>query len=68
MLMSGTEKYNHCTGSVLGAAKQGEKMKEDTDDKNESTYNKCDHPWLEMPFDESLPEEIRCSLDEIRVG
>ena len=31
-------------------------------------YHPEDHPWLEMPADDSVEEEIRYSLDEIRVG
>lgn len=31
-------------------------------------YDPQDHPWLEMPDDDSVGEEIRFSLDEIRVG
>ncbi len=27
---------------------------------------KEDHPWLEMPLDDSLDETVRFSLDEIR--
>ena len=30
-------------------------------------YNREDHPWIEMS-ESSLDEEIRFSLDEIRVG
>ena len=48
---------------------EGERtMPEDAGEKKETIYNAQDHPWLEMPFDDSLPEEIRCSLDEIRVS
>ena len=43
-------------------------MPEDTGEKKETIYNVEDHPWLEMPVDDSLPEEIRCSLDENRVS
>ena len=30
-------------------------------------YNPQDHPWLEMPVEDSVDEEILYSLDEIRV-
>ncbi len=33
----------------------------------ETIYKPQDHPWLEMPADDSVTEEIRCSLDEIRI-
>ena len=33
----------------------------------EFEYNREDHPWIEMQ-DSSLDEEIRFSLDEIRIG
>ena len=29
-------------------------------------YDPQDHPWLEMPVEDSVDEEIRYSLDEIR--
>ena len=32
------------------------------------TYNPQDHPWVEMPADDTMDEEIRYSLDEIRVN
>ena len=38
-----------------------------TDD-TQFEYNQADHPWLEMPDDDSLDEAVRYSLDEIRVG
>ena len=31
-------------------------------------YDPQDHPWLEMPMEDSVDEEIRYSLDELRVG
>ena len=31
-------------------------------------YDPQDHPWLEMPVEDSVDEEIRYSLDEIRMG
>ena len=34
----------------------------------ETVYDPQDHPWLEMPLDDSVAEEIRYSLDEIRVN
>ena len=30
-------------------------------------YDTQDHPWLEMPVEDSVDEEILYSLDEIRV-
>ena len=30
-------------------------------------YDPQDHPWLEMPVEDSVDEEILYSLDEIRV-
>ena len=32
------------------------------------TYKSQDHPWVEMPTDDTVDEEIRYSLDEIRVN
>ena len=47
---------------------EGERtMPEDAGEKKETIYNAQDHPWLEMHLDASMPEEIRCSLDDIRV-
>ncbi len=34
---------------------------------NQTGYEPKDHPWIEMT-DSSIDEEIRFSLDEIRVG
>ena len=34
----------------------------------EAPYDPKDHPWIEMPSDDSVDEEIRYSLDEIRIG
>lgn len=36
--------------------------------KSEVSYSPQDHPWVEMPIDDSVDEEIRYSLDEIRIG
>ena len=38
------------------------------DNDKEVGYRPQDHPWIEMPADDSVDEEIRYSLDEIRVG
>lgn len=34
----------------------------------EVRYDPLDHPWVEMPGIDSVDEEIRYSLDEIRIG
>lgn len=34
----------------------------------EASYDPKDHPWIEMPADDSMSEEIRYSLDEIRIS
>lgn len=31
-------------------------------------YVPQDHPWIEMPTDDTLDDTIKYSLDEIRVG
>ena len=41
--------------------------KPDMNENTEPVYNPQDHPWLEMPANDSVPEEIRYSLDEIRI-
>ena len=30
-------------------------------------YRPLDHPWVEMPTDDSVDKEIRYSLDELRI-
>ncbi len=35
---------------------------------SETIYYPQDHPWLQMPEEIGLSEEILYSLDEIRVG
>ena len=34
---------------------------------SEVIYEPQDHPWLEMPASENMAEEIRYSLDELRL-
>ena len=41
-------------------------MSEKREETIEVSYQPQDHPWVEMPFDASVDEEIRYSLDEIR--
>ncbi len=43
-------------------------MPEKREERMEPVYIARDHPWVEMPFDDSVDEEIRYSLDEIRLG
>ena len=43
-------------------------MPEKSEERTEPVYIAQDHPWVEMPSDDSVDEEIRYSLDEIRVG
>lgn len=43
-------------------------MPEKSGDITENVYRTQDHPWVEMPADDSVDEEIRYSLDEIRMG
>ena len=38
------------------------------EERTEVVYNPQDHPWLEMPMEDPVDEEIRYSLDELRVG
>ena len=42
-------------------------MFEKSEEQIEVIYRPQDHPWVEMPFDASVDEEIRYSLDEIRI-
>ena len=42
-------------------------MSEKREETIEVSYQPQDHPWVEMPFDASVDEEIRYSLDEIRL-
>lgn len=37
-------------------------------DQNQAGYEPKEHPWIEMPTDDTLDDAIRFSLDEIRVG
>ena len=34
----------------------------------EVVYDPQNHPWLEMPMEDTVDEEIPYSLDELRVG
>lgn len=43
-------------------------MPENTQEQTTTVYVAQDHPWVEMPSDDSVDEEIRYSLDEIRIG
>ena len=43
-------------------------MTENTEEQIKIEYVAQDHPWVEMPSDDSVDEEIRYSLDEIRIG
>ena len=43
-------------------------MTENTEEQITTEYVVQDHPWVEMPADDSVDEEIRYSLDEIRIG
>ena len=42
-------------------------MLEKNEEKTEPVYQAQDHPWLEMPVEDSVAEEIRYSLDELRI-
>ena len=53
--------------SVDGGFTEKEIAMEDNNS-TEVSYQPQDHPWVEMPADDSVDEEIRYSLDEIRVG
>ena len=46
----------------------GEKDMEIEIDQNQAGYEPKEHPWIEMPIDDTLDDTIRYSLDEIRVG
>jgi len=37
-------------------------------DSADGSYDPKEHPWIELQDELSVPEEIRYSLDEIRVG
>ena len=43
-------------------------MPENKEEQTTPVYIAQDHPWVEMPFDGSVDEEIRYSLDEIRIS
>ena len=43
-------------------------MLENKEEQTAPIYVAQDHPWVEMPSDDSVDEEIRYSLDEIRIG
>jgi len=43
-------------------------MPENHEEQIKPGYAMQDHPWIEMPSDDSVDEEIRYSLDEIRVN
>ena len=43
-------------------------MPEKSEDRLEPVYKVQDHPWVEMPSDDPVDEEIRYSLDEIRIA
>jgi hypothetical protein len=43
-------------------------MQEKSEERMETVYRIQDHPWIEMPGADSVEEEIRYSLDEIRIG
>ena len=43
-------------------------MPEKREEQTTPIYVAQDHPWVEMPSDDSVAEEIRYSLDEIRIG
>lgn len=43
-------------------------MPENKEEQATPVYVAQDHPWVEMPSDDSVDEEIRYSLDEIRIG
>ena len=45
-----------------------EEMPEKREEQTTPIYIAQDHPWVEMPSDDSVAEEIRYSLDEIRIG
>lgn len=36
------------------------------EERTEVVYVPQDHPWIEMPIDDSVDEDIRYSLDELR--
>ena len=43
-------------------------MPENKEEQTATVYVPQDHPWIEMPSDDPVDEEIRYSLDEIRIG
>ena len=43
-------------------------MLENKEEQTTPIYVAQDHPWVEMPLDDSMDEEICYSLDEIRIG
>ena len=43
-------------------------MIENTEEQITTEYVAQDHPWIEIPADDSVDKEIRYSLDEIRIG
>ena len=41
-------------------------MQEKSEERTEAVFMAQDHPWIVIPDDDSVDEDIRYSLDELR--
>lgn len=58
----------HIVVSALFEVEKEIMMPENKEEQSATVYVPQDHPWIEMPSDDPVDEEIRYSLDEIRIG
>lgn len=52
---------------LIMSSRNNNSNKTQLNDRSEVIYRPQDHPWVEMPADDSVDKEIRYSLDELRI-